>query len=101
MATNANKFAPEVLPLIKQKLEEVDDEKSLPLQCEEFKSPTTILIIAILLGWDRFFLGQTGLGVLKLLTCNGLYIWWIVDIFTAQQRTREYNYNKFLQVTSF
>lgn len=66
----------------------------MALSSVELKNPTTILLISILLGWDRFFLGQTGLGLLKLLTCNGIMVWWLVDLFSVSDRTKTYNYQK-------
>jgi hypothetical protein len=41
-------------------------------------------------------LGDTGLGIAKLLTCGGCGIWTIIDIFTAGSRTRKYNAQKVL-----
>ena len=49
----------------------------------KMKDKTTALILSILLGTlgvDRFYLGYTGMGVLKLLTGGCFGVMWIIDI---------------------
>lgn len=99
IATNSDKFAAEKIGFIRSKLLEMDDDKFSVLQCVEFKNTTTLLLFSLFLGsWgvDRFMLGETGLGVLKLLTCGGCGIWTIIDWFLIIQKTKDYNFNKFM-----
>ena len=47
------------------------------------KSKIVALILSIFLGElgiDRFYLGYIGLGILKLITCGGFGIWYLIDI---------------------
>ena len=48
------------------------------------KKKTTALILSIFLGElgiDRFYLGYTGMGILKLCTAGCFGILWIIDIY--------------------
>jgi len=102
MSTNADKFPAEQRNAIRQTLEGLDESKFNAVQGLDLKSPMTMMIIAWFggsLGVDRFMLGDTGLGVAKLLTVGGCGIWALVDLFTAQGRTREYNFKKFQEAT--
>lgn len=59
LVANAKYFPEEQVPFLKQKLLDASDDKLTLVQCTEFKDPTTILIISILLGGlgiDRFMI---------------------------------------------
>ncbi|MCL2072924.1 MAG: TM2 domain-containing protein [Marinilabiliaceae bacterium] len=95
------RFPSERLMLVRDQLSKLDDSKLPVVQSVDYKNPTTMLIISLFVGaWgvDRFMLGETGLGVAKLLTCGGAGIWTIIDWFTITNKTKEYNYQKFCQV---
>jgi len=72
-----------------------DERAAFMMACNlEAKDPTTILMISIFLGGvgiDRFVLGQTLLGVLKLLTLSGCGVWWFIDLFLIMGATKDIN----------
>lgn len=95
--TNGRFFESHQINAIRNRLLETDDSKWAMISTIQFKDPTTILIVSLLagtLGIDRFMIGDTGLGVGKLLTCGGFGIWAIIDLFMIQQATREKNMEK-------
>ena len=95
LAVNSKFFESHLIPQIHDMLMKADDSKYLMIQSTSFKDPTTMLIISLFgghLGIDRFMIGDTGLGVAKLLTCGGVGIWTIVDFFLIMGRTREVNF---------
>ena len=58
------------------------------------KNPTSIFGFSVFLGFwgaDRFLLGQTLMGVLKIITGGGLGIWVLIDWFTIAGKTRDMN----------
>jgi TM2 domain-containing membrane protein YozV len=101
---NSKFFEGHQIGAIRDKLLQLDDSKWLAIQTVQLKDPTTSLIISILagnLGIDRFMIGDTGLGVGKLLTCGGFGIWAIIDWFMIMPATREKNMLKMQQVMSY
>lgn len=95
---NQNKFNTVDLMIIKKALDKMSDQDLIMLNGVNFKDPTVALILSALVGgWgvDRFYIGDIGLGVLKLVTGGGLGVWWIVDLFVITGKTKENNINNF------
>lgn len=99
--SNSKFFESHQVPAIRDRLLELDDSRWSMIQTVQFKDPTITLVISLLggnLGIDRFYIGDTGMGVGKLLTCGGLGIWAIIDWFLIMGATREKNFQKLQEV---
>ena len=97
-----NKYFPESQILfIRERLLAADESKEGLLHALQFKDPTIALILSVLtgnLGIDRFYIGDTGLGIGKLITCGGLGIWTIIDWFLIMGATREKNLLRLMSI---
>lgn len=94
LMTNSKFFEGHQLPEIRNHLLDIEDSQWPKFQMIQFKDPTIMLIVSFLggtLGIDRFMIGDTGLGIGKLLTCGGLGIWALVDLFLIMPAAKEKN----------
>ena len=99
--TNQKYLPAEKIVFLKQKLLEIDETKFSLVSAVEMKDPTTLLLVSIFLGTvgiDRFMLGETGMGILKLLTVGLCGVLTIIDWFTIQKKTRDLNFNNLMLV---
>ncbi|MGT2715814.1 TM2 domain-containing protein [Streptococcus respiraculi] len=108
IAANASNFPAEAIPALRQRLEALDESQVSYILATELKNPTTALIFSILLGGlgaDRFYIGQVGLGVAKLLLSWMTFgIWPLIDWFLIMGATKRANLEKLnmaLMATSY
>ncbi len=95
MAHIAPHIPSEMIPMVAQKIQTLPEEKLSMLMAIPLKDPVMVTVLASLLGsWgvDRFYIGQIGLGIAKVLTCGGLGIWTLVNVFLAGPNTKKENY---------
>ncbi|MDG5767897.1 TM2 domain-containing protein [Balneolales bacterium ANBcel1] len=102
--SNSKYFEPYHLETLRQNLLKAEESRFNRIQVTSFKDPTLALVVSLLggpLGIDRFYIGDVGLGIAKLLTCGGLGIWTFVDYFLIMGRTREANFEKYQELIYF
>ena len=83
------------IPSVRTRLENTDISESeiLALQ-SQMKDPLLSILLSIFIGTfgvDRFYIGDIGLGIGKLLTAGGCGIWWLIDIFLIVDATKQKN----------
>jgi TM2 domain-containing membrane protein YozV len=103
IVSKGDMFPPEQLPYIRERLLNLPDEKASMIYSVEYKNPTVSLVLSLILGAygiDRFFIGDIGIGIGKLLTCGGCGFWAIVDWFLIREATRKVNFTKFSMMLS-
>ncbi|HEL2553137.1 TPA: TM2 domain-containing protein [Streptococcus suis] len=101
LAANASNLPAEALPMLRQRLNELNESQITFVLAAELKSPLTALSLGIFfggLGVDRFYIGHVGLGVAKLLFgWLTFYIWPLVDLFLIMGATKKANLEKLHQ----
>ncbi|MCM1363667.1 MAG: TM2 domain-containing protein [Faecalibacterium sp.] len=99
LTANGMCFPSAKIPVLKEKLLQLDDSQYITLLTTELRDPTTMLIFSVffgVFGVDRFMMGEIGIGVLKLLTGGCLGVLTIVDWFNVYSKTREMNFEKIM-----
>ena len=101
LMTNQKYFPAEKMIYLKEKLKDIDENKFAMLSTIELKDTTTMLLISLFIGsWgvDRFMLGDTGMGILKLLTGGLCGILTIIDWFNVTKKTKELNFKNVMML---
>ncbi len=95
LLTNKKYFKASDIMLVTSQLKTLTaDQVQNLMMSQEYVDPTTNVIVSVLvggLGVDRFLIGQTGYGVLKLITFGGFGIWTLVDWFQISGLTKKHN----------
>ena len=98
IAIYGNKLPIESIFTVREKLLSMD-YNTASIILAQAKDPTISIILSIIVGsWgiDRIYIGDVGLGIIKLLTRGGCGIWWLIDLFLIMDATKRKN---LLQIT--
>lgn len=101
ITVNASKFNSDQIFLVKDKLLHLPEDRQITVQTVPLKDPILALIISFFVGFlgiDRFYVGNVGLGIGKLITLGGLGIWSLIDLFLIMGAARKANFNKLMTI---
>ena len=99
LLANRDYFPEKHLPFLKEKLRCSSERRFEIVSTVRLKRPVVILILSLLFGFfgvDRFMLGDTGLGIFKLLTFGGFGFFAVIDWFLVYSRAKEKNFNNIM-----
>jgi len=94
LMANGSKLPVECINMLREKLLACEDQSYAYMLMSQLKDPTISLVLSIVVGgWgiDRFYIGDVGMGIGKLLTGGGCGIWWLIDLFLIMDATRKKN----------
>lgn len=88
--------------ILRNALENVVDEGYSVLVNTKLKSTAATVMLSVFLGAfgaDRFYVGDIGFGVAKLLLgWATMFLWQFIDIFVTYKRAKAYNMRKLLDI---
>jgi TM2 domain-containing membrane protein YozV len=90
-------FPPEYIHILRDKLMTLEEPRFILIQSMQLKDPKAMLPISILLGWlgvDRFMLGQTSMGMVKLFSLGLCGILTVIDWLNIKKMTKLHNFDK-------
>ncbi len=102
ISSKGDYFPSESLPMIRERLEHLDPACEMSVMATGYLNPLINLAVSFFVGAfgvDRFLIGQTGMGVGKLLLtmcCGAGSVWWLVDLFLIMSATKKRNLEKFM-----
>lgn len=100
IAIYGSKIPFESVLTVKERLKEMD-YSTASIILAQAKDPTISIILSIIvgsLGIDRIYIGDIGLGILKLITCGGCGLWWLIDLFLIMGATKQKNLQQLLGI---
>lgn len=96
LTTHAAYFPPDQMFALQQALLKANPATFARVRQVKLKEPDNMFWVSFFLGSlgvDRFMLGNTGMGILKLLTCGVCGILSLVDLINVKENTKVLNFN--------